>query len=96
MSGRDLDDLIIESRQIQRKYFENLWEHCNCDIDTAISFFNITRDNAILLSSLSIEQLKEFENFTVPLLQPKAQKNKDSLKLILNALLEGDSEKLKL
>ena len=96
MSGRNLDDLMAESRDVQRRYFENLWEICKSDIDTAISFFNITRENAILLSTLSIEQLKEFENFTIPILQPKNQKNRDSLKSLLMALIEGDSEKLKL
>lgn len=96
MSGRNIDDLMSEARYTQRRYFENLWEICKCDIDTAICYFNITRENAVLLSTLSIEQLKEFENFTIPILQPKTQKHRDSLKSLLMALIEGDPEKLKL
>lgn len=91
-----LDDLIQESIRIQKQYFVNVWEVCNEDIDTAICYFNITRENANILASLSFDQLNQFDSFTIPLLQPKHQKNKDGLNILLTALLEGNADKLML
>lgn len=93
---KELEDLVQDSRLIQRRFFENLWEICHKDIDVAIVHFNITRENAMLLSSLSLEQLKSFESFTVPLLQPKNGRNKDILNDVIKSLIEGNQDKLML
>ena len=97
MSGIDkVSNIMDDVTKLQHRFFLQVHEMCKADIGAAMSVFNINKENAQAFAELSSGDLMGFLEIKVPLLQVRNNKNKNGFSKIIEALRDGDVERINL